>query len=76
VKPAFDITSDDIDAWAGKTNAWSELPLLLRRLLLATGDVLAIDFPGDGGVRLGGGDGMVTLASSIPFCAPAFQDGN
>lgn len=62
-----DITSDDIEAWAGKVSSPSELPVLVRRLVLATSDVQEIDFPGDGGTRLGGWDGRATVASNGPF---------
>jgi hypothetical protein len=63
MKSITDITSDDIDAWAAKANSAVELPILLRRLLMATAQVQQIDFPGDGGTRLGGWDGRVTISS-------------
>ena len=74
MRSAVDITGDDIDTWSRKTSALAELPVLVRRLLLATADPDQIDFPGDGGTRLGGWDGIATTNRSSTYC-PAGSSG-
>jgi predicted ATPase len=68
MKRAFDITGDDLDAWSQSVDAADALPTLVRRLLLATTPLGAIEMRGDGGTRLGGWDGLVSAHSGTEFC--------
>jgi hypothetical protein len=54
--------------WAGTIAARSELPRLLRRLILETGrGVVQLGFPAGEGVALGGWDGTLVSAEAGPF---------
>jgi hypothetical protein len=64
VTSPFDVTSDDIDSWADQISAAATLPTLVRRLLLATADLEQIDFPSDGGTRIGGWDGIAVIRAA------------
>jgi hypothetical protein len=58
----------DLDIWARRLDARSQLPRLLRLLIHATmSDVQKIGFPADEGVQLGGWDGIVQAATDNAF---------
>ena len=65
----LDITGSDIETWAtSNVQAPSILPVLVRRLLLATANLTEISFRGDGGTRLGDWDGVSYATGIHPFC--------
>ncbi|HEU4405724.1 MAG TPA: AAA family ATPase [Polyangiaceae bacterium] len=66
----WDIRGDDIKMWAQRVEASSDLPELVRRLLLATTPLDAIDMRADGGTRLGGWDGTVLARRGTTYCPP------
>lgn len=60
--------STDLDLWARRLDARSQLPRLLRRLVHATTpDARRIGFPADEGVQLGGWDGIVQAGIGNAF---------
>lgn len=62
------ITQHDLLKWADSIPARSELPRLIRRLVLETGDQLhTVDFPAGEGVSVGGWDGVVRAGGKAPF---------
>jgi hypothetical protein len=64
----WDISGDDIETWAQRVDAPSELPDLVRRLLLATTPLKALNMRADGGVWLGGWDGTVLAEMGTEYC--------
>ena len=62
-----DISGDAIVQWAGRIEAFSTLPALVQRLLLASAPLHSLSMPADGGVRLRGWDGVVTSNKEGPF---------
>jgi hypothetical protein len=62
------ITGTDLVTWAGRIDATSDLPALIRRLILATTDAQVTMRAGEG-VRLGGFDGLVVSTGTYPFVA-------
>lgn len=67
VRP-LSISREELKHWADKYDAPAKLPVLVRRLLLATTPLSAITMRGDGGTRLGGWDGEVITRRETPFC--------
>lgn len=65
---AWEITGEDLEAWANRPDAASLLPKLLRRLLLASAPIRTIQMRADGGVRAGGWDGLVDAATEGLYC--------
>lgn len=66
-QPGF-ITQQDLLQWADRLGARSELPRLIRRLVLETGrDVQSIDFPAAEGTAAGSWDGISVAATDSPF---------
>ena len=67
----------DIDHWSGKRNAADQLPVLIRRLVMATvPKVLRLDIPGDSSVQLPGWDGLVDVEDGnawVPSGASAWE---
>ena len=62
------VNASDVDAWAGRLDARSQLPRLIRRLILATtSNVERLHFGADEGVQTGGWDGIVTSRSGNGF---------
>jgi AAA domain, putative AbiEii toxin, Type IV TA system len=68
VTKPWEITAQDIETWAERVDATALLPKLVRRLLLATQSVDAIDIRADAGTRLGGWDGVVRTREEGLFC--------
>ncbi|MFO0610039.1 MAG: AAA family ATPase [Polyangiales bacterium] len=64
----WEITGDDLELWAQRREAQSQLPVLVRRLLLATTPLQMIDVRGDSGVQYGGWDGEVRSRVATPWC--------
>ncbi|MGY5883431.1 hypothetical protein [Modestobacter lacusdianchii] len=59
------ITRDDLGQAAGSDGFAGVLPQLVRRLIAETADGLTeLDMPGEGGVAMGGFDGVVTTSGS------------
>src|SRR4051794_16527243 len=55
-------------AWADRVSAQSELPRLIRRLILETGeDVVGLGFPAGEGISAGDWDGSVRSGATTPF---------
>ncbi len=65
---AWDLRSDDLVAAADRVDFPELLPKLLRRLIAATCPGASIDMPADGGIRLGGFDGIVVAPTSVAAC--------
>jgi hypothetical protein len=59
-----DVSAEDIQAWAGRPEAFMDLPLLVDRLLKATPGILS-RFRGGGGTRLPGWDGVVRIPAIV-----------
>ncbi len=58
----------DLVAWADRRNAQSDLPLVIRRLILATGaGVAKLHFRTGEGIYLAGWDGIVSADRGTPF---------
>ena len=57
------ITALDLHQWADSLNAQSTLPVVVRRLILATASVTQIAMRGREGVQLHGWDGLVDCAA-------------
>lgn len=70
--PTFlDITATQIEAWAEKTASRSELPALLRKLVVSTGTNLAkVDFPAYDNAQRHGWDGYVETDTATPWIPP------
>lgn len=64
----WEISGDDLDAWASRIEAAFTLPKLVRRLLLATAPLDGIEMRADAGTRLEGLDGTVGSRDGTPFC--------
>ena len=60
------ITALDLHQWADSLNAQSTLPILVRRLVLATASVTQIAMRGREGVQLHGWDGLVECTAPDP----------
>ena len=60
------VTALDLDQWSGSLNAQSTLPVLVRRLVLATASVTEIAMRGGEGTQLPGWDGLVKAAAEDP----------
>lgn len=62
------VDSNQLKQWADRISARSELPRLVRRLILETGrDVVQLGFPAGEGVSAGDWDGSVRANASTPF---------
>jgi hypothetical protein len=62
------INDTDLNAWADQPQCEGELPIVVRRLILATVDrVSRIDFPGGAGVNLPGWDGRLNVTVGNGF---------
>lgn len=62
------INAMDIQQWADRLDARSQLPRLVRRLIQATAPSIGrLHFPADEGVQLDGWDGIVTSRDSNAF---------
>jgi transcriptional regulator with XRE-family HTH domain len=60
--PAGLVDAADLETWASRLSAQSELPAIVRRLISATsGGVRRLDFPAEEGVQHGGWDGVVEV---------------
>lgn len=64
----WDISSDDLVAWADQAAANHLLPRLVRRLLSASTELRALHMAADGGVRMEGWDGVVEAETGHAFC--------
>jgi hypothetical protein len=60
------VTALDLDQWSDSLSAQSTLPILIRRLILATAPVSEIVMRGGEGTRLRGWDGLVKTAAEDP----------
>jgi hypothetical protein len=60
------VTALDLDQWSDSLNAQSTLPVLIRRLVLATASVIEIAMRGGEGTRLPGWDGVVKATAEDP----------
>ena len=76
--PSFlDIAATQIEAWADKYLARSELPAFLRRLVLTTGtNLMKVDFPAHDNAQRHRWDGQVETNWQRLGFPPAFQDGS
>jgi len=62
------INRNDLLQWANTMAASSELPRLVRRLILETGSgVVQLDFPSGEGVRAGDWDGTLRVTKATPY---------
>lgn len=62
------VTGSDLKDWASRRDAQSQLPRLVRRLILATAEnVTRLDFAADEGVHLGGWDGIAECPGGGTF---------
>jgi hypothetical protein len=68
VSKPWEISGDDLDAWASRIEAHFTLPKLVRRLLLATAPLDGIEMRADAGTRLEGWDGTVGSRDGTAFC--------
>lgn len=66
------VTATLLDRWSIDRRAQGELPLLVRKLILASLDPVAMDFPGGDSVSRPGYDGLLRLSDGNSF-APAGQ---
>jgi hypothetical protein len=64
----WDVSADDIVAWASSAIAAVTLPKLVRRLLFATAPLRSITMRADGGIRLPGWDGIIESTRDTAFC--------
>lgn len=64
----WEISGDDLELWAQRREAQAQLPVLVRRLLLATTPLRTIDIRGHAGVGLSGWDGEVRSGIETPWC--------
>ncbi|WP_437841148.1 AAA family ATPase [Sorangium sp. So ce1153] len=67
VKP-WEISSKELQEWAGRYDAPAVLPRLVRRLLLATSPLDGIAMRADSGTRYEGWDGIVKSREGTGFC--------
>ncbi|XXX82214.1 ATP-binding protein [Sorangium sp. So ce134] len=67
IKP-WEISSKELQEWAGRYDAPAVLPRLVRRLLLATSPLDGIAMRADGGTRYEGWDGIVRSRGGTAFC--------
>lgn len=67
VKP-WEISSKELQEWAGRYDAPAVLPRLVRRLLLATSPLDGIAMRADSGTRYEGWDGIVMSRGGTAFC--------
>jgi hypothetical protein len=63
----WNISGDELDQWTDRISAQEKLSELIRRLLLATAPLEALEIRGDGGIRLGGVDATVLARQGGPF---------
>jgi predicted ATPase len=56
-----EVTGDDLKQWADRQEAAALLPDLVRRLLLATTSLKRLTMRADGGVNIGGWDGLAQI---------------
>lgn len=70
VSKPWEITGDDLEAWARRVDAPALLPKLIRRLLAATTSLDDLEMRADAGTRLGGWDGLVRARDGSRFCPP------
>ncbi|MCY4110186.1 MAG: hypothetical protein OXG11_14325 [Chloroflexi bacterium] len=63
----FLINADDLHQWSDRYDAAAQLPLLIRRLVLATRGVTNVSFRTEAGVRLPGWDGFSEGTQPNPF---------
>ena len=68
------VTAQDLDQWSSSLNAQSTLPVLVRRLVLATASVTEIAMRGGEGTQLPGWDGLVEATAEDPH-VPAGASG-
>src|SRR5262245_807773 len=61
------INADDLEQWSDRYDAAARLPLLVRRLVLATRGVTNVSFRTEAGVRLGGRDGFSEGTEPHPY---------
>jgi muconolactone delta-isomerase len=64
----WEVSADDIVAWARTAPAAATLPKLVRRLLFATAPLRSLVMPADTGIRLPGRDGIVEATRNTTFC--------
>lgn len=68
VPPFLTIKAQHIEPWAGRIDARTQLPVLLRKLVHSTGDELRrIDFPGYDNAERRGSDGFVEAGAATPW---------
>ena len=65
----FLVNADDLQQWSDRYDAAGKLPLLIRRLVLATRGVTNVSFRTEAGVRLSGWDGFSEGTQPSPFVA-------
>lgn len=64
----WEVSADDIVAWASSAAAAATFPKLIRRLLFATTPLRSLAMRADAGIRLAGWDGVVESFLSTRFC--------
>lgn len=64
----WEVSADDIDAWARTAAAAVTLPKLVRRLLFATAPLRSLVMRADAGIHLSGWDGVVESTRDTTFC--------
>ncbi len=64
----WEVSADDIVAWASSASAAATLPKLVRRLLFATAPLRSLVMRADSGIRLAGWDGVVESTRDTEFC--------
>ena len=65
-KRPFLVNADDLEQWSDRYDTAARLPLLVRRLVLATRGVTNVSFRTEAGVRLAGWDGFSEGTESNP----------
>ena len=65
----FLVNADDLQQWSDRYDAPGQLPLLIRRLVLATRGVTNVSFRTEAGVRFPGWDGFSEGTQPNPFVA-------
>lgn len=64
----INVTGTDLDDWASRRDAQSQLPRLVRRLIRATVDpITRLDFAADEAVQMGGWDGILECPAGGTF---------
>ena len=64
----WEVSADDIVAWASSATAAVTLPKLVRRLLFATAPLRSIVMRADAGIHFPGWDGVVESTRDTAFC--------